>query len=140
MTKELEALKARNAELEERIEKLENQLNPKPLPASNRGPRDYTEGFSMPPSAMRAMVEALPGAVVRELAVDARKPNPVTGGPNPPPTKQRATPNWVDERPLESPPGQKHIDALVSHQDRIDKAERAYALAKAIALGRKGNE
>jgi hypothetical protein len=103
MTKELEALKARNAELEERIEKLENQLNPKPLPASNRGPRDYTEGFSMPPSAMRAMVEALPGAVVRELAVDARKPNPVTGGPNPPPTKQRATPNWVDERPLESP-------------------------------------
>jgi hypothetical protein len=136
MTTELDELKAENAKLTDRIEKLENQLNPKPLSASNRGPRDYTEGFSMPKSAMRAMVDALPGAVVRELAVDARKPNPVTGGANPQPSKQRATPNFIPERPLEPPPGINHVDRLMDQQDAIDRAERALALAK-MALAKK---
>jgi hypothetical protein len=138
MTIELDDLKQRNEELEVRIAMLENRLNPKPLPPSNRGPVDYTEGFSMPRSAMQAMTDAVPESVMRSVMNDALKPNPVTQGATPPPTKQRATPNFAENRPLEAPPGIDHVDRLVSHQDRLDRAERAYALAKAAALTPKG--
>jgi hypothetical protein len=114
---------------------LENQLNPKPRQSNWQGPRDYTEGASMSPSAMQRMVEAVPDAVMKGIRGDAQKPNPVTGYANPQPTNQvRRGTGWIDERPLESPPGQQHIDRLVTAQDRIDRAERAYALAKAAAL------
>jgi hypothetical protein len=79
MSKELEDLKARNEELEVRIAMLENQLNPKPLPPSNRGPVDYTAGFSMPRNAMQAMADAIPSSVMRGIAEDARRPSAAEG-------------------------------------------------------------
>jgi hypothetical protein len=38
---------------------------------------------------------------------------------------------WQGAQPLGPPPGTKIIDALCDEQDRIDRAERALALAKA---------
>jgi hypothetical protein len=133
MTKELEALQARNAELEDRIEKLEKAAKPPEPFVSNHKRYDPTEGMTMPKSAMRAM--ALPDGLMNDLRADSRKPNPINPPtPSQPQPKQRATPNWVDERPLEPPPGIEHVDRLVSHQDRLDRAERAFALAKARML------
>jgi hypothetical protein len=126
--KELDDLKAQ-------VKELKDQLNPPPRQPSTHPRYDPTEGMSMPRSAMKAMIDAVPDALMASLRDDARKPNPITGGPNPQPQpRQRATPNWIEERPLERPAGIEHVDRLVDAQDRLDKAERAYALWKAEAL------
>jgi hypothetical protein len=123
-------------DLKKRVEELEKAANP-PEPF-NPGPRfqfDPTAGFSMPRSAMKAMIDAVPEALMSELRMDARKPNPVNPpSPPQPQVRQRATPNWIEERPLESPPGIKIIDAMMDAQDERDKAERTLALMKAGML------
>jgi hypothetical protein len=125
---ELDALKAQ-------VKELRDRLDPPPREPWTQPRYDPTEGMSMPASAMKAMIDAIPESVMQGLRTDAFKPNPVTGGPNPQPQpKQRATPNWIEERPLESPPGIKHIDAMMDAQDERDKAERALALMKAGML------
>jgi hypothetical protein len=130
MNEELDELKAENAKLTDRIAKLENQLNPKPLPESNRGPVDYTEGFSMPRNAMEAM--ALSDGLINDLRADSRKANPINPPtPSQPQPTQRFTPNWVDGRPLEPPPGQKYIDAMMNAQDAIDREALALRIAQA---------
>ena len=58
---ELEKLKAQNAELNDRITKLEAAAKPaEPFKSDWRGPIDYTQGMSMPRSAMQAMIDAVP--------------------------------------------------------------------------------
>ena len=52
----------------------------------------------MPLSAMKALVNAVPDALMRELRSDALKPNPVTQGPNPQPTQVKRGSGWVSER------------------------------------------
>ena len=85
----------------------------------------------MPRIAMLAMIDAVPESFIRDLRADARKPNPVTGGPNPQPQPQvQRGSGWIDERPLESPPGLKYVDAQVDAQDAKDRAELALKLAK----------
>ena len=81
--KDIAKLKAENDALKDRLTKLENQIDPPPRPRSNYAPHDYTQGFSMPRSAMQAMIDAVPNSLMSELRADARKQNPVTGGPNP---------------------------------------------------------
>jgi hypothetical protein len=56
---ELEKLKTQNAELADRIAKLEEAAKPpKPFKSEWRGPIDYTQGMSMGRSAMQAMIDA----------------------------------------------------------------------------------
>jgi hypothetical protein len=122
-------------DLKKQVADLQTQVNPPPRQPSTQGPTDYTAGMSMPRSAMQAMVNAVDMASLR---ADARKRNPIDAassphGPNPQPTPQRqsGTRGWINERPIEPPPGIAHVDRLMDTQDRIDLAERALALAKA---------
>jgi hypothetical protein len=126
MSNELEDLKRE-------VAKLKDQLNPPPRPPSTHRRYDPTEGMTMDRSAMKAMIDAVPSSLMSDLRADARRPNPVTGGPPQPQVRQRATPNWIEERPLESPPGIKIIDAMMNAQDAKDRAElieRELRLAK----------
>jgi hypothetical protein len=129
---ELEKLKAQNAELADRIAKLEAAAKPaEPFKSDWRGPIDYTQGMSMPRSAMQAMADALPSSFYADLRADARKANPITGGPNPQPQPQvRRGTGWRDEVPLGPQPGIEHVDRLVDAQDAKDRAELALKLAK----------
>lgn len=128
---ELEALRARIAKLEEAAKP------PKPFVPGPRIQFDPTEGASMPPSAMKAMVDALPASFFADLRADARKPNPVTGGPPAPPTPQGPRGSgWVEPRPLESPPGVHIADRLMDEADRLDRIELAERLAKAAVIER----
>jgi hypothetical protein len=122
-------------ELRARITQIENQINPPPRQPSTFPRFDPTEGMTMPANAVQAMIDAVPASVMRGLVNDAFKPNPVTGGSHPQPTNQvQRGSGWRDEVPLGPPPGNAHVDRIVRAQDRLDKAERAYAIAKAEAL------
>jgi hypothetical protein len=121
---ELENLKREVAQLKE-------QLNPAPPPPSTHGPIDYTAGMSMPAAAIREMVNAVPDSLMRELSADARKPNPVSVGPQPQAQAVRRGSGWQDQQPLEPPPGIAIMDRMMDAQDRIDQAELALRLVKA---------
>ena len=132
MSDELDSLKAENDALRNRLEKLEERVNPPPRPPSTHQPIDYTANASMPASAMKAMIDALPSSFMSDLRADALKPNPVTQGPNPQPQPQsQRRGGWVQPRPIEPPPGVALADRLVDAQDEIDKAELAVKLMKA---------
>ena len=135
---EVEKLKAENDALRKRMEKLEEQVNPKPRPEWVHQPPDYTAGMSMPRSAMQAMIDAVPESVMQGIRADARKPNPVTTGssqikstPSVQSQPQRRGSGWRDEIPLSSPPGIALADQLMDAQDKIDRVELAQKLAKA---------
>jgi hypothetical protein len=135
MSEELENLKAENAKLEDRIAILEKAAEPpKPFVREPMPTIDYTSGMSMPREAMQAMIDAIPSSVMRGIVADSRKPNPVTGGPNPQPTNpqpQQRGSGWRDEVPISSPPGIELCDRLVDVQDKIDQAELARKIAQA---------
>jgi hypothetical protein len=79
MTEE-KSLEALRAELEIEKAKLkapQDQLNPPPRQPSTFPRYDPTEGMSMPRSAMKAMIDAVPDALINELRGDARRPNPM---------------------------------------------------------------
>jgi hypothetical protein len=136
MTTELEALKAQNAELSDRIAKLEAKANPEPFVPEPRQPIDYTAGMSMPANAIAAMVAAVPSSLMSDLRADALKPNPVTHGrPQSEPSRERGT-GWVNPQPIQSPPGVALADRLMDEQDKLDRAERARAFARASALSK----
>ena len=128
---EVEKLKAENDALRKRMEKLEEQVNPKPFVPMTMPRRDLTEGASMPASAMLAMIAAIPESVMRGIRADALKPNPITGGatPSSQPSVQRGS-GWRDAAAL-STPYVSHVDRLVDAQDRNDKVELARKLAQA---------
>jgi hypothetical protein len=141
--KSVEALRAELELQKAELKKLRDQVNPPPRPPYVHQPPDYTAGMSMGPSAMKAMIDALPASFYADLRADARKPNPVTQASSSPlsttpstqpqPT-QRGT-GWREEAPLGPPPGIKYVDELVDQQDKIDRAELAMLLAKA-SLGK----
>jgi hypothetical protein len=66
---ELAALKARVAELEARSPK-----PPEPFKEQPYQRYDPTAGMTMPPSALRAMVEAVPDRLIKEIVRDNRSP------------------------------------------------------------------
>ena len=138
---EIEKLKAQNAELSDRIAKLEEAAKPaKPVEWTWQKP-DYTANARMPDSVLREMLAAVPESVMRELRSDARKPNPITQASSSPLTTssstqpqptQRGT-GWRDEIPLGPPPGIEHCDRMLDAQEAKDRAElieRELKLAK----------
>src|SRR5262249_62175413 len=93
---------------------------------------DPTEGMSMPASAMREMMKAVPDALMQAIREDARKPNAVTGGANPQPTNQvQRGSGWAKPIPLEPPPGIALCDRLMDAQDAQDRIELARKIAQA---------
>jgi hypothetical protein len=134
---ELEKLKAQNAELNDRISKLEEAAKPpKPFEPLVWQKPDPTEGMSMDRETMQAMVKAS-SSYMADLRADARKPNPIrasqapltTSSPSQSQPQQRGT-GWAPEVPLGPPPGIAHADRLMDTQDKIDRAELALKLAK----------
>jgi hypothetical protein len=71
-TDELAALKARVEELE-RANKSPEPFVPKPYE-----PIDWTARMSMPPSALQAMVEAVPDRLIKDIVRDNRAPTSPT--------------------------------------------------------------
>ena len=119
-------------ELRKQVAKLKDQLNPPPRQPSTHPRFDPTEGMSMPKSAMQAMIDAVPDALMRDLRGDARRPNPVNPPtPSQPTTQVQRGSGWVDERKLEPPPGIAIMDRMMDEQDRLDRTELALRLAKA---------
>jgi hypothetical protein len=139
---ELEKLKAQNAELSDRITKLEEAAKPpKPFEPYVMPRFDPTENMSMPRNAMQAMIDAVPESVMQGIRADARKPNPIHVSSSPVASTPSAQPQrrgtgWRDEAPLGPPPGIEHCDRLVDAQDKIDRAELALKLAKVEQLSK----
>jgi hypothetical protein len=138
---ELEKLQRQNAELADRIAKLEEAAKPPKPSEPFVMPRiDYTEGMTMPRNAMEAMVDAS-RSYMADLRADARKPNPIqassspiTSSPSTQSQPQKRGTGWRDEAPLGPPSGVEHCDRLVDAQDIKDRAElieRELKLAKA---------
>jgi hypothetical protein len=117
------------AALRREVEELKARLDP-PKPAEPFKPEPYqrydpTAGMSMPPSALAAMVNAVPDRILRDIVRDNRGPSTPTaaiprsqqvtgggGGPSP-----SSTPGWVDPRPLTNPPGTNWVDAIAIADD-----------------------
>ena len=124
---ELAALKARVAELE-RANKPKEPFKPQPYE-----PIDWTARMSMPPSALRAMVEAVPDRMLRDIVRDNRnaptgptgaipRSQQVTGGGGPANVPGSGT-GWGHSTPIGPPPGVAQADRLMDAQDQKDRAE-----------------
>jgi hypothetical protein len=95
----------------------------------------------MPPSALRAMVEAVPDRVIREIAMrDGRAP---TGRPGMIPNSQQPispSPSagdgtgWAREIPICPPPGLRYVDAQLDAQDAKDRQELIEKKAREQAM------
>jgi hypothetical protein len=134
-TDELRKLKARVEELERAAKP------PEPFKPELWEPTDYTSRMSMPASAMREMVNAIPSDVVRNIALrDARAPvGPSSQGVIP--SSQQLTgiragggSGWAREIPLSPPPGVAQADRLMDAQDQRDRAELIARDAKLKAM------
>ena len=133
MTKkdELAELKARVAELE-RAAKPEPKSEFKPEPFERYDP---TANFSMPPSALRAMVAAEPRGFMRGVVHDNRAP---TGRPGMIPQQSTSSrpsagdgTGWAREIPLGPSMHQRYVDAQFDAQDAKDRQERIQQAASA---------
>jgi len=91
--------------------------------------------MSMPPSALRAMVEAVPDRVIRDIAMrDARAPQGPSSQGAIPSSQQVSNVHpggvpgggtgWAREIPLGPSVHQRYVDAQLDAQDARDKAER----------------
>ena len=122
---ELAELKARVAELEAKAKP------PEPFKPEPWTPYDPTARMSMPPSALREMVNAVPDNVIRDIAMrDNRAP---TGRPGMIPGSQQPTSprpsagdgsGWAREIPLGPSMHQRYVDAQFDAQDAKDWQER----------------
>jgi len=108
-------------DLKRQVAELKNQIDPPPRSPSNHPRFDPTEGMSMPRSAMQAMIDAVPDALMRDLRSDARKPNPITGGATAPSQPVKRGSGWVDAKPLTAPEGIKLVDQIA---EGFEKRER----------------
>jgi hypothetical protein len=108
--------------LRKEVNELRQKIDPPPKPPSTWQPRDYTQGMSMPPSAMQAMLDAVPDRLMRDLRGDAMRPNAVTGAAPQPQSQpvQRGT-GWIDSAPLKPPEGIKWVDEIAKG---FEKRER----------------
>jgi hypothetical protein len=126
-TGEIEELKKELAEQKAKVEALERANKPKePFKPQPYEPIDWTARMSMPPSALRAMVEAVPDRVMRDIVHDNRAPTGPTGAI---PTSQQSSAGsspanvpgsgkgWVEPTPLGPPPGINWVDAQLIADD-----------------------
>jgi hypothetical protein len=127
------------AALKREVEELKAKLSPpKPfvLPPYER--YDPTARMSMPPSALRAMVEAVPDHLMRSIVRDhqgaptgptgAIPRSQSTGSGGGPANVPGSGTGWAHETPLGPPPGVAQADRLMDAQDRRDRAELARKL------------
>jgi hypothetical protein len=88
---------------------------------------DWTAGMSMPPSAVRAMVDVVGDGLAAQIAGDALKKSEL----KPPIAEERPKgTGWVEASPLRSPSGVDICDRLMDVQDLRDKAELIDAAIK----------
>ena len=134
-----EDLTKRIADLERELRELKAQLPPPPdEPYKPKKPwpkYDPTEGFRMPASAVKAMVDVVPD--MRGIAQEQKQvPAPGGFGTTAKPGKavERGS-GWQDPGKLEPPPGVKHVDAIAEHFDRLDRLETMKKIADAIKAG-----
>jgi hypothetical protein len=124
---EIAALKARVAELEARTKPPEPPKPFVPTPHQQYGP---TANMTMPPSALRAMVDAVPDHMLRDIVRDHRgaPTGPTTMNPSLGQHAHRgaAVPGdgtgWAREIPLGPSPHQRYVDAQIDAQDAKDRA------------------
>jgi hypothetical protein len=115
------------AALKREVEELKAKLAPpKPFKPEPYQRYDPTEGMCMPPSALAAMVAAVPDRMLREIAMrDNRAP---TGRPGMIPTNQQSSgggaanvpgsgTGWAHETPIGPPPGIHWVDAQLIADD-----------------------
>jgi hypothetical protein len=118
------ALEREMAELKAKV----NPPEPKPFVPAPYQRYDPTEGMRMPPSALRAMVDAVPDRMLRDIVRDNR--GAPTGPTTMNPSSQRGGPvnvpgsgtGWAREIPLGPPPGVAQADRLMDAQDAKDRA------------------
>jgi hypothetical protein len=131
MTKQTDELAALKARVEE-LERKEAQANkpPEPFKSPPYQRWDPTEGMSMPPSALRAMVAAEPAGFMTGVINDNRGAPTGPTGMVPRSSSQealRSAPGggtgWQAPRPLSPPPGVAQADRLMDAQDQRDRAE-----------------
>jgi hypothetical protein len=125
---ELAALKARVEELERKAKPPEPEKPFVPEPYQRYDP---TAGMSMPPSALRAMVEAEPRGFMKGVLRDNQAPTgPSSQGVIP--SSQQLTgvhvggkgSGWVDPRPLRNPEGTFWVDAIAIADEVRQRKER----------------
>jgi hypothetical protein len=116
------------AKLKREVEELKAKLSPpKPFVPQPHQQYDPTAGMCMPPSALAAMVAAVPDHMLREIAMrDNRAP---TGRPGMIPNSQQSAggggaanapgggTGWVQPAPLGPPPGIHWVDAQLIADD-----------------------
>jgi hypothetical protein len=119
------------AELRKRVAALERAATPpEPFKEVPYQKYDPTAGMCMPPSALRAMVEAVPENFMRDVVRDNRAPTTPatipqaqsTGGGGPANVSGSGT-GWGHSTPLGPPPGVAQADRLMDEADRRDRAE-----------------
>jgi hypothetical protein len=122
------------AALKREVEELKAKLSPpKPFKPQPYEPIDWTARMSMPPSALRAMVEAEPKGFMAGVVRDNRgaptgptgaipRSQQPTGGGGPANVPGSGT-GWAREIPLGPPPGVAQADRLMDAQDQRDRAE-----------------
>jgi hypothetical protein len=86
----------------------------------------------MPPSALAAMVNAVPDRMLRDIVHDNRGPRTPTGmiprsqqptGGGGPANVPGSGTGWAHETPIGPPPGIRYVDAQLDAQDAKDRAE-----------------
>lgn len=108
---------------------------PEPIPQYN--PIDRA---AMPRSVFAELVKTVPDDQVRAIVRDLRsvaEPSSLAAKPSVPVELTKRTNGWREAAPLDPPPGIDLADRLIDQQDRIDRLNRALALAKAKAGGAK---
>ena len=93
---------------------------------------DRTAGMSMPPSALEAMVNAVPDHVVRGVVHDNRAPTGPSSAGIVPSSQSLSNvrgvvgggSGWAHEIPLSNPPGTRMVDAIAIADDVRQRAER----------------
>jgi hypothetical protein len=135
---ELEKLKAQNAELSDRIAKLEEAAKPpEPFVPEPWQPIDRTAGMSMDRASMLRMAAVDTSGLQADRRAFQQQPRAASSPAEP--QVKRGT-GWQEPRPLESPPGVHIADQLMDEADRRDRAELIERLAKAAAIEKAAKE
>jgi hypothetical protein len=131
------------AALKREVEELKAKLSPpKPFKPEPYQRYDPTAGMCMPPSALAAMVAAVPDRILRDIVHDNRGPRTPTGTiPRSQQPSGGAAANvpgsgtgWAHETPLGPPPGLRYVDAQLDAQDAKDRQELIEKKAREQAM------
>jgi len=111
----------RIAELEKEIARLKGE---KPRPSEPWPRYDPTAQMTMPPSAVAAMVAAVPDRLMRDIVGDARRsvqPRSMIAEPQRTEEPKPKGSGFIDPVPIKPPPGIKLLDEMMDVQDELDR-------------------